>query len=193
MLNWTKIYFLPRHRCVARRYVQCRSIGSGDIYYSPFEMNNILVSEVFEANIRLLGGLLSAHLLMEDVNFAHLSPDWYLGESSFSLSLFHLVPICSLCPWIVNSYFFEMQYWNQLFHVIFEKYVKPTILLSIEEIRQGSIRYLSHATVQMICWAWLTTWLIASCPLSTEPLPVSPSLGSGTKLPPSLLVHLEND
>ena len=37
--------------------------------------------KVFEANIRLLGGLLSAHLLMEDVNFPGLSPDWYLGRS----------------------------------------------------------------------------------------------------------------
>ncbi len=35
--------------------------------------------QVFEANIRLLGGLLSAHLLMEDSNFPGLSPDWYLG------------------------------------------------------------------------------------------------------------------
>jgi hypothetical protein len=37
------------------------------------------VVQVFEANIRLLGGLLSAHLLMEDSNFPGLSPDWYLG------------------------------------------------------------------------------------------------------------------
>jgi hypothetical protein len=37
------------------------------------------VGQVFEANIRLLGGLLSAHLLMEDSNFPGLSPDWYLG------------------------------------------------------------------------------------------------------------------
>ena len=42
---------------------------------------NILCVEVFEANIRLLGGLLSAHLLMEDTNFPGLSPDWYLGKT----------------------------------------------------------------------------------------------------------------
>jgi hypothetical protein len=62
-------------------------------------MNNILVSEVFEANIRLLGGLLSAHLLMEDVNFAHLSPDWYLGESSFSLFPTRLLTSEDECKW----------------------------------------------------------------------------------------------
>jgi hypothetical protein len=42
-------------------------------------MSYSCVVEVFEANIRLLGGLLSAHLLMEDSNFPGLSPDWYLG------------------------------------------------------------------------------------------------------------------
>jgi hypothetical protein len=42
-------------------------------------MSYSYVVQVFEANIRLLGGLLSAHLLMEDSNFPGLSPDWYLG------------------------------------------------------------------------------------------------------------------
>jgi hypothetical protein len=42
-------------------------------------MSYSCVVQVFEANIRLLGGLLSAHLLMEDSNFPGLSPDWYLG------------------------------------------------------------------------------------------------------------------
>ena len=36
--------------------------------------------QVFEANIRLLGSLLSAHLLMEDPNFPGLAPDWYLED-----------------------------------------------------------------------------------------------------------------
>ena len=38
--------------------------------------------QVFEANIRVLGGLLSAHLLMEDPSepFGRLSPDWYMGD-----------------------------------------------------------------------------------------------------------------
>ena len=38
--------------------------------------------QVFEANIRALGGLLSAHLLMEDPSepFGRLSPDWYMGD-----------------------------------------------------------------------------------------------------------------
>ncbi len=44
--------------------------------------------QVFEANIRLLGGLLSAHLLMEDSNFPGLSPDWYLGMDDI-LSVLH--------------------------------------------------------------------------------------------------------
>ena len=38
------------------------------------------VFKVFEANIRLLGSLLSAHLLMEDPNFPGLAPDWYLED-----------------------------------------------------------------------------------------------------------------
>ncbi len=44
---------------------------------------NIKVAfQVFEANIRVLGGLLSAHLLMEDPDkpFGDLSPDWYMGD-----------------------------------------------------------------------------------------------------------------
>ena len=38
--------------------------------------------QVFEANIRVLGGLLSAHLLMEDSfkPFGDLTPDWYMGD-----------------------------------------------------------------------------------------------------------------
>ncbi|XP_040580734.1 ER degradation-enhancing alpha-mannosidase-like protein 1 [Lepeophtheirus salmonis] len=41
--------------------------------------------QVFEANIRLLGGLLSAHLLMEDPKspFGNLTPDWYMGDLLF--------------------------------------------------------------------------------------------------------------
>ena len=39
-----------------------------------------VVFKVFEANIRLLGSLLSAHLLMEDPNFPGLAPDWYLED-----------------------------------------------------------------------------------------------------------------
>jgi Glycosyl hydrolase family 47 len=49
--------------------------------------------QVFEANIRLLGGLLSAHLLMEDANFPGLSPDWYLGKSLFNLLTSVPVPV----------------------------------------------------------------------------------------------------
>lgn len=49
-----------------------------------FDKSNVV--QVFEANIRLLGGLLSAHLLMEDANFPGLSPDWYLDDL---LSLAH--------------------------------------------------------------------------------------------------------
>lgn len=49
-----------------------------------FDKSNVV--QVFEANIRLLGGLLSAHLLMEDTNFPGLSPDWYLDDL---LSLAH--------------------------------------------------------------------------------------------------------
>lgn len=38
--------------------------------------------QVFEANIRVLGGLLSAHLLMEDPRgpFTNMTPDWYMGD-----------------------------------------------------------------------------------------------------------------
>jgi len=45
-----------------------------------FDKNNVV--QVFEANIRVLGGLLSAHLLMEDTNgpFKDLMPDWYAGD-----------------------------------------------------------------------------------------------------------------
>merc|ERR1719369_586341 len=45
-----------------------------------FDKSNVV--QVFEANIRLLGGLLSAHLLMEDPAqpFGDLTPDWYLDD-----------------------------------------------------------------------------------------------------------------
>jgi len=49
-----------------------------------FDKSNTV--QVFEANIRLLGSLLSAHLLMEDPNFPGLAPDWYLEDL---LSLAH--------------------------------------------------------------------------------------------------------
>jgi len=49
-----------------------------------FDKPNVV--QVFEANIRLLGGLLSAHLLMEDKNFPDLAPDWYVDDL---LSLSH--------------------------------------------------------------------------------------------------------
>ncbi len=42
-----------------------------------FDKSNTV--QVFEANIRVLGGLLSAHLLIEDTDgpFGHLAPDWW--------------------------------------------------------------------------------------------------------------------
>jgi len=49
-----------------------------------FDKSNTV--QVFEANIRLLGSLLSAHLLMEDPRFPGLAPDWYLEDL---LSLAH--------------------------------------------------------------------------------------------------------
>lgn len=50
-----------------------------------FDKSNVV--QVFEANIRLLGGLISAHLLMEDNSlFPDLTPDWYLDDL---LSLAH--------------------------------------------------------------------------------------------------------
>ena len=38
--------------------------------------------QVFEANIRVLGGLLSAHLLMEDLQgpYCNMTPEWYMGD-----------------------------------------------------------------------------------------------------------------
>ena len=42
--------------------------------------------QVFEVTIRMLGGLLSSHLLMEDPNFPELAPDWYMDDL---LSLAH--------------------------------------------------------------------------------------------------------
>lgn len=38
--------------------------------------------QIFEANIRVLGGLLSAHLLIEDEQrtFGNLEPEWYTGD-----------------------------------------------------------------------------------------------------------------
>jgi len=49
-----------------------------------FDKPNVV--QVFEVSIRLLGGLLSAHLLIEDKNFPGLAPDWYLDDL---LSLAH--------------------------------------------------------------------------------------------------------
>jgi len=49
-----------------------------------FEKSNVV--QVFEATIRMLGGLLSGHLLMEDSRFPGLSPDWYMDDL---LSLAH--------------------------------------------------------------------------------------------------------
>ena len=45
-----------------------------------FEKSNTV--QIFEANIRILGGLLSAHTLMEDINgpFYNMTPDWYTGD-----------------------------------------------------------------------------------------------------------------
>jgi len=49
-----------------------------------FEKSNVV--QVFEATIRMLGGLLSGHLLMEDPRFPGLAPDWYMDDL---LSLAH--------------------------------------------------------------------------------------------------------
>merc|ERR1719309_1866207 len=49
-----------------------------------FEKSNVV--QVFEATIRMLGGLLSGHLLMEDSRFPGLAPDWYMDDL---LSLAH--------------------------------------------------------------------------------------------------------
>lgn len=49
-----------------------------------FDKSNVV--QVFEATIRMLGGLLSGHLLMDDVNFPGLTPDWYMDDL---LSLAH--------------------------------------------------------------------------------------------------------
>lgn len=45
-----------------------------------FEKANTV--QIFEANIRILGGLLSAHTLMEDANgpFHNMTPEWYMGD-----------------------------------------------------------------------------------------------------------------
>ena len=57
-----------------------------EIYFSlsrvGFQIRISNTFQVFEANIRVLGGLLSAHLLMEDPSepFGRLSPDWYMGD-----------------------------------------------------------------------------------------------------------------
>ncbi|KAI5712053.1 hypothetical protein M8J75_005330 [Diaphorina citri] len=47
------------------------------VKHVDFNKNNVI--QVFEANIRLLGALLSAHLLIVDTNqpFGSLQPDWY--------------------------------------------------------------------------------------------------------------------
>ena len=41
-----------------------------------FDKSNTV--QIFEANIRVLGGLLSAHLLMEDIQgpFSNMTPPW---------------------------------------------------------------------------------------------------------------------
>lgn len=49
-----------------------------------FDKSNVV--QVFEVTIRMLGGLLSSHLLMEDPNFPELAPDWYMDDL---LSLAH--------------------------------------------------------------------------------------------------------
>merc|ERR1719221_1264811 len=49
-----------------------------------FDKSNVV--QVFEVTIRMLGGLLSSHLLMKDPNFPGLSPDWYMDDL---LSLAH--------------------------------------------------------------------------------------------------------
>ena len=45
-----------------------------------FDKSNTV--QIFEANIRVLGGLLSAHLLMEDIQgpFQNMTPNWYMGD-----------------------------------------------------------------------------------------------------------------
>ena len=43
-----------------------------------FDKNNVV--QVFEATIRMLGGLLSSHLLMQDPRFPGLAPDWYMDD-----------------------------------------------------------------------------------------------------------------
>ena len=49
-----------------------------------FDKSNVV--QVFEVTIRMLGGLLSSHLLMSDPNFPDLVPDWYMDDL---LSLAH--------------------------------------------------------------------------------------------------------
>jgi len=49
-----------------------------------FDKSNVV--QVFEVTIRMLGGLLSSHLLMKDPNFPGLAPDWYMDDL---LSLAH--------------------------------------------------------------------------------------------------------
>ena len=49
-----------------------------------FDKSNVV--QVFEVTIRVLGGLLSSHLLMSDPRFPGLSPDWYMDDL---LSLAH--------------------------------------------------------------------------------------------------------
>ena len=50
-----------------------------ELFLSSYLCVLLAFVQVFEANIRLLGGLLSAHLLMEDEDktFGDLTPDWY--------------------------------------------------------------------------------------------------------------------
>jgi len=44
------------------------------------DFNKSNVVQVFEVTIRMLGGLLSGHLLMEDPRFPDLTPDWYMDD-----------------------------------------------------------------------------------------------------------------
>ena len=49
-----------------------RRLNTLCLFLVVFKTSSYVFSKVFEANIRLLGGLLSAHLLMEDDNFPGL-------------------------------------------------------------------------------------------------------------------------
>ena len=61
------------------QFTLTRATLSRFVRFNPLQFSSG-VFKVFEANIRLLGSLLSAHLLMEDPNFPGLAPDWYLED-----------------------------------------------------------------------------------------------------------------